>query len=322
MAETVLDAIRSEAYLAWQRRTNRCAIDATPDAYLDYCAIAFPVAGRHHDLAEAVSLLKPAQMRPGALIVGHGAPGRLVVGAGRSLDFPTRRLRDDEAWRWGPMTAPLSGRCRRLTLLGCNVGAGVRGIELLRQLACHLDATVTAPTGIVFSMADGSLRLQEGSVWQKVRCDDVPDPIEQPMLSRLRKRLYTSAGALEPPTGEPMAPFATGNVVMVAFEPTDDEHVARAFDGPLAAELMREVDPHPLIVRGGAPGGLVWGRVVVQTAAPAADGSEHFAYTLWSGSLLQDEQRPDRFFAASARFAAQIEPVDGDATEPGPPATA
>ncbi len=121
-----------------------------------------------------------------ASILGHGLAGRINTGCGDT--FPSDKkhqflgLDNEDIWRAEIKNLGLKGRLSSLTLCACNTGAGQHGAQLLQLLADELDATVRAPTGLIWarhSCCEPS--LQVGSTWQRAMPGQPePDPIDPP----------------------------------------------------------------------------------------------------------------------------------------------
>jgi hypothetical protein len=165
---------------------NKTTIDArTPDDGLDAARLAYPNADNHHTVAQAVTniLSGPAMHGRRGQFIGHGEPGFISMGCGL-LDPPApgTYIALDNVAEWEPCLWRMRGHVQALRLLGCWVGAEQDGADLLRLVACAIDAPVISPTGSASTAPHEKIVLQDGSVWQigqcNVRAHVIPMPNE------------------------------------------------------------------------------------------------------------------------------------------------
>ncbi|MBO9557252.1 MAG: DUF4347 domain-containing protein [Caulobacter sp.] len=160
------------------------SIDATiPDGYLDNARCGTPSAP-HSSVEMAIANLvdcAAAQTSPTtATLVGHGAPGVIVTGAGQSPGTDQQHIDLGNQAIWGPYVEKLKGRITDLYLYGSHVGADTLGAQLLYALARVANANVYGPTGLLYCNSQGNFYLEEGSQWQVATPTAQPNPIPPP----------------------------------------------------------------------------------------------------------------------------------------------
>jgi len=168
--------------------TGLLTIDSTPETALQALENmrAFYEGDVPHDTVQrALANVGEAEQGGDASILGHGKPGRINTGCGDTFpDTPDRFLGvgNSDIWRAEIKNSGLKGRLSRLTLCACNTGAGPEGALLVHLLADELDATVRAPTGLVWARhACCEPSLQVGSKWQIAEPGQpAPPPIDAP----------------------------------------------------------------------------------------------------------------------------------------------
>jgi hypothetical protein len=153
-------------------------IDSSLNPYLNNARAGNPTAGASNSTQTAVSnLLTCAQSGAArqASLIGQGAEGVIDINqkTGEVLSLQNQAA-------WAPIFRQLSGTISQLTLYGARVGAGEDGAQLLYSLAKAVNATVYAPTGLIFCRFDGTFYLEEGAVWQAATPMSPPQPIPPP----------------------------------------------------------------------------------------------------------------------------------------------
>lgn len=166
----------------WQS-PKKTTIDATtPDEGLDAARAAYPAAGSHVDVADAVDNIMAGTVAFGrtAQLVGHGLPGLIGVGCGKVPLAPDEYIALANEAVWTPVLGALAGRVQALRLTGCYVGAEQDGADLLERVSCVIGAPVLAPNGWAVAVAGENISLQDGSIWQVGQCNIPPHPIPKP----------------------------------------------------------------------------------------------------------------------------------------------
>lgn len=166
----------------WQS-PKKTTIDATaPDAALDAARAAYPAAGHHANVTDAVDNIMDGVVAFGrtAQLIGHGMPGLIGVGCGSVPLAPDQYIALNNMAVWSPVLGALAGHIQALRLTGCYVGAEQAGADLLEQVSCVVGAPVLAPNGWAVAVAHENISLQDGSVWQVGQCNIAPHPIPMP----------------------------------------------------------------------------------------------------------------------------------------------
>jgi hypothetical protein len=264
------------------------SIDATtPDGYLDNARVGTPTARAHRDTQTAAANLLAFTKGPSqsstASLVGHGAPGIFATGGGGSGGTSLQRIVLDNQNVWAPLLEPLSGRIGTLYLFGPQVGAGIEGAQLLHALARVTNATVCAPTGLIYCDNRGNFRLQVDSVWQAATPEMLPPPIWPPSLQ-------PSSLAASPPSGQSgarigaCAAFGSGGVPLPRKS---------------ALALASQVRWDQPFQESGKPAAMVTGRL-----RASFGGTAMRSFTILNNALVRDDADPTRFYPVGPAFRA------------------
>lgn len=154
------------------RPPNKMSIDVTSDAALDAVRANYPKAPSHGRTRDGVPNVLAGRVAFGrvAQLVGHGAPGLLTTGCGKNVRAATTgQLISIDITAWLGELQSLRGEVTALRLTGCRVGAEQRGLDLLREVSCIIDAPVLAPTGAIRAN-QWKMWMQDGGTWQIGQC--------------------------------------------------------------------------------------------------------------------------------------------------------
>lgn len=282
----------------WQP-ANRVSIDATSDAGLDRARSAYPAAGNHHNVGQAVSNIiagsSPAFGRKGQFI-GHGKPGVIFTGGGGAPCPANAYLSLRNASTWVPNLEALKGEVRVLRLAGCRVGAEQRGADLLQKMACAIGAPVLAPTGLIWTRPHENIVMQNGSVWQIGQCNVEVHPIPMPKAPDSQAAPLT----LMSPTGERvLVPLTQVSRVEFVREEFFGEG-SLSFEGQQAQEFVIKARLHDPQVTEWRPLALQTGEL---TVFYALDGVEHQRrFAVLADALLEDRDSPGVFYEVTREF--------------------
>jgi hypothetical protein len=282
----------------WQP-ANRVSIDATPDRALNRARSAYPGAGNHRNVGEAVSNILagsfPAFGRRGQFI-GHGKPGVIFTGGGRPPCQANAYVSLRNASTWVPHLQTLKGEVQVLRLVGCRVGAGQRGADLLHEVACAIGAPVLAPTGFAWTRPHANIVMQDGSVWQIGQCNVEVHPIPMPKAPGS----HAAPLALVSPTGERvLVPLAQVSRVEFVREEFFGEG-SLSLEGKQAQELVLKARLHEPQVTEWRPLALPTGEL---TVFYTLDGEEHQrVFVVLADALLEDRDSPGVFYEVTREF--------------------
>ncbi|MGH2958791.1 MAG: hypothetical protein ACRDKE_04255 [Solirubrobacterales bacterium] len=148
------------------------SIDFATDDALDAVRANYPHSPSHRRTRDGVINVLDGHVAFGrvAQLVGHGAPGLLTTGCGQNVGAATTgQLIDVDMAAWLNELQPLRGEVKALRLTGCRVGAEQRGLDLLREVSCIIDAPVLAPTGAIRAN-QWKMWMQDGGTWQIGQC--------------------------------------------------------------------------------------------------------------------------------------------------------
>lgn len=151
---------------------NKMSIDIASDAALDAVRSNYPHSPSHYRTRDGAQNVLDGHIPFGrvAQLVGHGAPGLLTTGCGRNVRSAVAgQLISIDMTAWLSELQPLRGAVNALRLTGCRVGAEQRGLDLLREVSCIIDAPVLAPTGALRAN-QWKMWMQDGGTWQIGQC--------------------------------------------------------------------------------------------------------------------------------------------------------
>lgn len=151
--------------------TGTVSIDKGPDAKFVLEDIKRRYTTHHLHGTRAEALNNCLHERGGASnIVGFGSEGIIVTGTGDEKHESSTFLSINNATEWKSDLKLLMVResVTTLTLCACHTGAGQKGAQLVYDLATALNATVRAPTGLVFfDLYAKEFSLECNAEWQE-----------------------------------------------------------------------------------------------------------------------------------------------------------
>ncbi|MDB5456709.1 MAG: hypothetical protein JWP92_2294 [Caulobacter sp.] len=282
--------------------TGCATIDSTtPDGYLDNARVGIPTAGANATSAIAASNLlgceSPKTVKVTATIVGHGGPGVIAAGCGRTLGGPTTYIGLANQSTWQPSLATLNGQVSSLMLYGCNTGADQAGADLLYNIARIVNASVSAPTGWISCNAQGVFALQDGTGFQTATPTSKPTPIPKPSTGAT---LAVSNALLQ----------VNGALVSVDLDDmASATYLAATTDGvtltgPRALSLAKAVALDSPLTIPGALGSLVTGELKV--TFKTSTGVLTKTFVVYEAALVQDSDEPELFYPVRAAFESLL----------------
>lgn len=281
--------------------TGCVTIDASrPDGYLSNAKTGTPLSADNTSVQTAASALFQClggkQPLAPASIVGHGADGVIVTGAGKSLGTTDQHIGLDNADVWGKVFQPLKGKMVNLFLYGCHVGAGMKGAQLLHDLATTVGANVYAPTGLIYCDSHGDFSPEIGSQWQMATPTQStpPAPIEEP-----KPGTDLESGGL-------VRLHVLENILITTLD-----QLTRVFlegypqvAGSLVEMLAREVLWHKPFTPPGQHAALFTGRLRLHFGH--GERTIEKVFSVFNHALLQDEDHPGVFYRASGKWREHL----------------
>ncbi len=284
----------------------RCVtIDAqTPDGYLDNARAGThaPGTGANSDTTTALKNLsscvavKPPSTQ--ASIVGHGDMGIIATGGGQTPSGSSQYIAVSNELSWTTALGALKGQITDLYLYGCQVGAGDDGAQLLFDMAKIVNATVWAPTSLIYCDGQGNFTLDKGGQWQKATAAGKPATIEPPILLGAdampnEARLHLLGNQITLPIEQ---------LAGATYTPMGPNGTQAPADPDTAGALTHEVDwGHP-ITPGGEPNGLITGRLEVVFGHGKRPLKKSFL--VYSHALIGDEDEDGVYYRLTPHFRA------------------
>lgn len=134
-------------------------------------------ASTHSSPAEAFANLAACPCQQELILIGHGAPGELIVGGGDRF-LPGKVLRKGKESEWQDAARLLPPGTAPLTILSCDTGRGEDGTSFLQFLADTVGRPVRARTGFTFCI-DGVIDFEPQTEWKEVIPDTARSMSEQ-----------------------------------------------------------------------------------------------------------------------------------------------
>lgn len=134
-------------------------------------------AATHSSPAEAFANLAACPCQRELILIGHGAPGELIVGGGDRF-LPGKVLRGGKESEWQAAVRLLPPGATPLTLLSCDTGRGDDGTSFLQLLADTVGRPVRARTGFTYCI-DGVIDFEPETEWKEAIPNDARSMREQ-----------------------------------------------------------------------------------------------------------------------------------------------
>lgn len=278
-------------------------IDSTrPDLYLSYAKTGTPASSNNSSVQTAAGGLasclggkKPAA-QPGS-IVGHGASGVIVTGAGQQLGTPDQHINHANSAIWNPLFSPLQGTMTSLFLYGCSVGAGAAGSQLLHEIAQTVGCNVYAPTGLIYCDSTGNFSLEKGAQWQMASPQQAPGAIEAPDVAE--GQVVSGGHEVRLHVLENVLITSLDQLSHAAFEPHPWTGVSQVRDDILD-QLVREVHWHKPFTPPGQHAALFTASLTLTFGY--GERAIRKVFSVFNHTLLQDMDHPHIHYRATGRW--------------------
>ena len=290
--------------------SSRClTIDSTDDddALLNARVAFYGPSGigpLHDSTSSAVnnllSCLPPAGSPERVMMVGHGAPGRIMTGSGAFADDRDKRIEVPNFSRWKTSVGRLKTRITELTFCSCDTGAEVQGAKLLVKVANHLQATVSGFTGQIFIDATGSITCEQNGRWQHAYPGIELPPVSAPIhpsgdnvdLNLKYDKEYKTV--------------KISNVKAVSFvEPGEKGERVFSLEGEAAQNLVRTINFAEPTEIDGAPLALITGTLQIEFMIDEQPDKRTFV--IYNDRLLYDKSTPNTYYYASPELAKVLD---------------
>ena len=243
-----------------------------------------------------------------AVLVGHGTSGNLCTGAGTACaDRDNNLIRTDTHNVWEVFAAKLKGTgLKRLRIIGCGVGAGTSGGDLLKYLANATGLTVLAPNSLV-NCENGRVELAPGGSWREATPGStVVTGAAVPSVT------FTPSTYLKLRIGSEFKIFELKYVKFDSFTMLQTSSAKMPVQGKSVfsnrvqfdtEELLKNADlEHPQTL--GEMLGLVTGQVDLIVAVNGVKTRRVF--DIYSDQALRDRGAPDIFYRLSSHFMERV----------------
>jgi hypothetical protein len=255
---------------------------------------------RHDNTADASQKLS---LRPDpnseAVIVGHGAPGVQCTGNGDSCtgDSSTMiaafNLSD-----WQNLIGKLQGDFQSLTLLGCDVGQGTDGADLLYDIAKATQRPVRAPNSIIYCTPTG-FTFASGGTWVQATPTAKPSPSYAPRYRVQPTKTYKFK------VQGTLTPLPTGSIKVLDFKhKTYRQREFQTLNNSDPSTLLNLIDFSKPFETNGRPGAIVTGRLRLQLIVGGKPMEREFV--LYNDELLEDLTDQNIFYHVDSGFSQYI----------------
>jgi hypothetical protein len=262
------------------RLSGHVTIDATENSFLDKaearCKALLPNAVEEHKTRNAA--VANCRNKAGEVnIVGHGQIGKIGTGCGAALPGAAEVIELTNPGNWDG-----AHRMTRVTLLGCNTGAGQEGADLLFTIAQMTGIPVRAPVGLVHIGADcDDFYLDpENPHWQVAKKGEIPEPKSAtPFPETFRPSVVrlVADGAF--------TPVRIQDLIWVRYYPREGSPPVHDWRGSDIVDVIRFVDFERPLLRG-VPAAFITGTVEI---AFSIDGHDvHRTFRIYNDQILQD----------------------------------
>jgi hypothetical protein len=255
---------------------------------------------RHDNTADASQKLS---LRPDpnseAVIVGHGAPGVQCTGNGDSCTGDnSTMIAAFNVSDWQKLIAKLQGDFQSLTLLGCDVGQGTDGADLLYDIAKAAQRPVRAPNSIIYCTPTG-FTFAAGGTWVQATPTAKPSPSYAPgyRVQPTKTYKFKVHGGL--------TSLPAGSIKVLDFK--HRTYRQREF------QTLRSSDPSALLSlidfgkpfeTTGRPGAIVTGRLRLELTLGSKPVEREFV--LYNDELLEDLTNLDVFYHVDSGLSQYI----------------
>lgn len=290
-------------------------VDSTNDITMFCMRTAFAGCRIHFGTEQAISNLlagmstnsvNPQSSGNNRTIIGHGNDGFIVTGGGQNPDTSNPNsylgLRLGNPSFWAPIVSRLQGAyLETLCLLGCHVGTGDDGADLLYAIAQATNHNVAGPTGFVY--CGPGVWFEKGAVWQVATPTNRPTPIAAPSAHfNMDQELFT---VIEP-SGEQRIPL--DRVTSVTYHRTvfQGRDSGSTLSREEAQNLLRSIDFAAPFTPGGSPLAMITGILTV-TYVDDANNEKAREFRVYNDRLLEDPASPSTFYRAGPAFKQSVE---------------
>lgn len=253
---------------------------------------------QHDDTNQAsANLTSVPDKTDSAVIVGHGGRGLQCTGDGDHCGQDAKMLAYFNVATWQPMLAKLRDNFHSLTLLGCNVGKGIEGDNLLTAVAKATQMPVKAPDRMIFCGAQG-ITLIDGKpiTWIEVEPDGAIVQPHKESQAPVKHEIgrFKISGTFQ------KVPMSAVTLVELQYRGyrSSEFRVLRVRD---MSALLSFIDfEHPIETKG-RPGAIATGKVRLGLKFGSDTIEKNFI--LYNDELLQDIADPDIFYEGSDSLA-------------------
>ncbi len=269
-------------------------------SYLACVATVLNGPSRNSSNAGAFSNLKACLGSKGsAMIAGHGNVGYVCTGNGNSCgQSGDDNVAFDNAAKWLTHAAGIKDKASQLRLLGCNVGQGADGANLLNKLAKATNTTVSAPTGL--SWCDPTeKRIWIDGFW-RVATPTSPAKAVRAVPKALAPQ--TSA-TLKLGPRDVIVPRVQIRLLEARLNRRGRE--VDVMRQGLKGALLSHIDFKNPTVTDSIPSGVITGRIVIETTQGGTVYRKEFQ--VLSNLLLKDVEAPDHYYRVDEVLHLQLQ---------------
>jgi len=234
-----------------------------------------------------------------ATIMGHGNSGLICTGNGNHCGGTADdNISSSNGAKWITLANKIKGKATSLKLAGCDVGEGQAGSDLLAKMAKAVNATVSAPTGLLWCNA-AQKRMWIDGTWATASPTMAPKIVK---TSSPAKKIDMQAQVIIPVEGKKVTVQRKDLVVEnVSFSAVGTPKSFRALP-----DFLLHVDFESPLETDSVPAARVTGKLVVSVKGKNIKKN----YNILSNKLIQDVDEPTYYYRLDSVIQDRLSAID------------
>jgi hypothetical protein len=223
-----------------------------------------------------------------ATIFGHGKAGQICTESGDHCSGGADdTINGSNGAQWLRHAAKIKDKSTTLKLAGCHTGDTEAGAKLLQKMATAINATVMAPTGLIFC-SRAEHRMWIDGVWQSA------SPNSPAKLVKAESRVVPAGSDVFLYINGAKRTLPRSAVKPIKLVLSHDKQMAPA-SAPISEDFVAHVDFANPLITDSIPLAQVTGMFSMEIAL-GNDTSVIKKYRLLADSLLQDQDAPEYYY--------------------------
>ncbi len=257
------------------------------DNALDLAAQALPADNRHNNTQTAFDNLKTATNNT-IVLVGHGAPGVLCTGDGRTCTSAVTFDKPTSAAAANVFVG--NSNVKTLRILACNLAFGPPGEKVSQAIADATGLVVLAPRSMVYCK-NGHVYLENKDDWFEAAPHQARKQNTKPDHSVIPSPFLE----LTPGVASSRVPWNGVSVDNFSVLDSLNPKHFTPLDSALARQLLDQID-FSTSFDPGRPLGIVTGHITL------SHGNTAKSYDIYANGVVQDSDNSHAFFHVGTQF--------------------